>query len=215
MESGSFLGSLDVGRLLDALEGVTYLTDARGVIRHIGKADWTAFAEENGASDLGPQTVLGRVIFDMIAGEEVRGAYRAMHDAVVSGARPRASFTYRCDSPDTERWMRMSIGLVHGDRDVGVLYQSQLIRAETRPSVELFSREHLIDAMRLEDVGRSIISLCSYCARVADPAAAEERRWISPTTYYAEGGSSDVRVSHGICDDCFANIVTPNIRAAA
>lgn len=208
-----FLGSVHIRRLLDALEGVTYVTDRSGVIQEVGAAAWNDFAEENGAPHLTVDAVRGRSIFDMVAGEDVRDVYRSMHQAVVSGDRPRACFTFRCDSPGTERLMRMSISRLHGEQDFGVLYQSQLIRSENRPTMELFSREHLEAAARDDAAARRLLVLCSYCQRVTDDD--EPRRWIEATTYYAEGGSSDVRISHGICADCLSHLMQPDSRAAA
>lgn len=207
-----FLGVLNASQILDALEGVTYLTDLDGVVRVIGRSSWNVFASANDTPELRPEVVVGAPLFDMIAGEEVREAYRAMHRAVVSGARPRACFNFRCDSPDAERWMRMSIGLIRGDRGAGVLYQSQLLRSELRPSIALFSRELLTEGL-MDEASRPILSMCSYCQQVAQ-GAGPERRWIEATAYYSEGGSSEVRVSHAICPACMVEVVEPNIQAA-
>ncbi|HEX8568490.1 MAG TPA: hypothetical protein VF699_00995 [Caulobacteraceae bacterium] len=203
-----FLGAVSVHHLLEALEGVTYVTDTDGVIRVLGLSAWCDFAAANDAPELAPIGVIGTSLFDMISGEDVRDAYRAMHQAVVTGARPRACFTFRCDSPDVERWMRMSISLVRGEGDVGVLYQSQLIRSEVRPSVALFSRELLLQGLRGE-AGRPIVAICSYCQRVAEGQGGG-RWWMDAASYYRRGGGSQVRVSHGVCDACMANVVEPN-----
>ena len=203
-----FLGPISAGHFLEALDGVTYVTDTEGVVRLLGVTGWCHFAAANDGLELTPVAVLGMSLFDMIAGEEVRDAYRAMHDTVVGGVRPRVCFTFRCDAPDVERWMRMSISLVRGERDVGVLYQSQLLRSEVRPSVALFSRELILEQLKGE-AGRPIVAICSYCQRVAE-GDGETRRWMDAATYYRRGGGSDVRVSHGVCDGCMANVVEPN-----
>ena len=59
-----------------------------------------------------------------------------------------------------------------------------------------------------------LLAMCSYCQRVAGSADQEEREWIAAENYYrrggsSRGGSSAVRISHGICPRCMKERVEP------
>jgi hypothetical protein len=59
----------------------------------------------------------------------------------------------------------------------------------------------------------SLVTLCSYCHDVAWPVGAHQpdREWITPESYYVRGATAEAVVTHGICPDCYRDIVEPNI----
>ena len=73
--------------LLDAMEGVTWLTDLEGTILAVGQRNWGLFAADNGAPGLSWQSVVGTSAFAGIQGSAVQAAYRRLHAAVSSGRR--------------------------------------------------------------------------------------------------------------------------------
>jgi hypothetical protein len=191
-------------QLLDALEGVAYLTAMDGTILAIGTRGWTEFASDNGAPDLTADSVIGNSLFATISGDQVRDAYKHLHAAVSSGRRMASVFEYRCDSPIAERRMRMSITAVSDEAGVAaVLYQSQMLTETMRPPLRLFSRESRAVGDP-QTAALPMVAMCSFCHRVEWPLGSEPgpRRWINPTDYYRRGGLSDVSVTHGICPTC-------------
>jgi hypothetical protein len=195
--------------LLDAMDGVCYLADTAGTILAAGRQNWPLHAERHESGWLRVENVVGRVLFDVISGDEVAAAYRAMHERVAGGLVPEISFSHRCDSPTIERHMRMSISAVRSQgRIAAILYQSQILEEIRRPPMFIFSPDALVRSgqqVREHD----ILHLCSYCHDVAWPIGqhAADGEWIRPGEYYARGGAEPAHVSHGICPRCRASIV--------
>ena len=80
----------------------------------------------------------------MMHGHDVVSSYKTLHQAVWTGAMPTVEFLYRCDAPDMERHMHMSLSPVRdGDDIVAILYQSIPIEQVARVPIPLFGREVL------------------------------------------------------------------------
>jgi hypothetical protein len=201
--------------MLDAIEGVAYLTDRAGTILAVGRRGWTSFAADNAAPWLTADAVVGTSLFAAIHGDAARDAYRRMHAAVAAGRRVETVFEYRCDSPIAERHMRMAITGVQGDAGtpgvVGVLYQSQIVATVPRLPLPLF--EGAARRPQPAPPPDQMVALCSFCQRVAWPPGVDERprRWISVVEYYRRGGPSELAVSDGICPGCLNRVVAPNV----
>lgn len=197
--------------------GIAYLVDEGGTILAVGRGSWEEFAHQNEAESLTPDRVLGRSLFGMFLGEEVRDVYRRLHDAVCRGRRREIGFNYRCDAPETERHMRMSIGRVcDGDALVAVLYQSQLVQAVSRVPIPLFEAGRRVRPDQ-PPTDQPLVMLCSYCHVVA-PAGVDrtsQGNWMQPDDYYAAGHPADVMVSHGICPGCYDRVLRASVDDAA
>jgi hypothetical protein len=203
---------LDAQRLLDAMDGIAYLINADGVILAVGSDAWSRFAVNNAAPWLTVEAVVGSSLFSQVQGSEVQSACRRIHDAVCRERCPVVTYEYRCDAPDAERRMRMSISPVR-DRSGSVmaLYQSQIVTEAPRLPLGLFSMERRAapgTAYRHEE----LVVLCSFCHDLAWPLGAgeQDRTWIRIDEYYRRGGSGDVAVSHGVCPACIARLIAPN-----
>jgi hypothetical protein len=82
-----------------------------------------------------------------------------------------------------------------------LLFQSLTVDELVRPPIDLFDFKAVSELIK----GRRqlpIITLCSFCQRVDRPATQGEPSWIDAEEYYRMGGTSDVRISHGLCPDC-------------
>jgi hypothetical protein len=199
-------------QLLDALDGVAYLTDAVGTIRMIGTPSWDRFASDNNASALTADAAIGTSLFAHIEGTDVAAACRRLHDQVCGGRPPTISYGYRCDAPGMERRMRMSISPVVGRRGSGmVLYQSQMLLEMPRLPLGLLSMDRRGVLDRTKPHGDPVV-ICSFCHDVAWPIGAHEadQTWIRIDDYYRRGGRSEVLVSHGICPGCTARLLDPH-----
>jgi len=205
-------GELNAQQLLDAMDGIVYLIDADGIILAVGGEAWRRFAEENSAPWLAPESVVGTSIFSHIHGGGVQDTCRKLHDAVCQERRPAVTYGYRCDAPDAERRMRMSISPVR-DRSGSVmaLYQSQVVTEAPRLPLGLVSMERRASA-HVAYRREQFVAFCSFCQDLAWPIGAEEpdQIWIKIDEYYRRGGSTDVVVSHGVCPACLARLLAPN-----
>ena len=187
--------------VMNALEGVVYATDLNGTLTFVAETAWDEFANGNGGLGLSSDVVLGVSLFDMIDGDEMRDAYRALHDDIVSGARSRVVFAYHCDAPGLERIMRMSVTRLeaHG-RAVGVLYQSVLLEERIRPPASMWLR-----GSGAGSPAAPTVAFCSSCARVAwrDPRKVRDNvTWMSIADFHAHGGPDPASPAQHICPEC-------------
>jgi hypothetical protein len=199
--------------LLDAMEGVAYLTDRDAMILAVGQRGWLAFATENAAPWLTAEAMVGTSLFDAIDGQASRDAWRRLHVAVASGQRTATVFEYRCDAPGAERHMRMSITAVTADGGVAaILYQSQMLAEVRRLPLPLLSAD-MRESLRRPPPPKHVVVLCSFCQRVAwpPPGDGRARRWISAVEFYRRGGPPDTAISNGICPPCIKRVVIPNV----
>jgi hypothetical protein len=175
--------------LLHALSGSSYLADPAGRIVALG-GEWSAV----GRGD----AVAGSTLFDWMDGDEVRSLYRSLHAAMLTGTRSRVTFACRCDAPDVERGMRVSLGAVRDDdRVVAVLYQFQIAYERERPPLALLAPRDAAARLQNEAAHDPVTPYCSFCVRVRQDGA-----WRTPEEYYRRGGSSRVALSHGVCEEC-------------
>jgi hypothetical protein len=185
---------------LSALDGVAFLVAPDGTIIGVGRKGWTAFAREVGGNSPSREEVVGRRLFDMIAGDEVKHAFAALHERAATLATQGLTYEYRCDAPDLERLMKMSISaLTSQGRLLGVLYQSTLLSAKDRVPLEFLSgASAALEEHRILEL--PFVTICQFCANVTMQSWAGE--WVRPTDYYRRGGDDAVRLSHGICPTC-------------
>ena len=80
----------------------------------------------------------------------------------------------------------------------GFLFQSVELDSRQRPAIDLFDIS-AIDQRARPDY--PLIIMCSWCQRFHYPPVTG-KDWLEAEAYYAAGGTSKVRISHGICDDC-------------
>lgn len=195
---------------LNALDGVAYLVAPRGNIIALGREGWNDFARTLGSDSPSPDAVVGRSLFEMIADPEARGAFEAIHRRVATRARRALAYEYRCDAPDLERLMKMSVSaLTTQGRLLGVLYQSTLLSAKDRvPLAFLSGREAALEEQRLSNV--PFVKVCQFCADVT--MADWNGEWVKPAEYYRRGGDDAVRLSQGICPTCERTRLAPLLR---
>jgi hypothetical protein len=161
-----------------------------GRISFVGDA-WLAFAAENGYRTTRPEQ-LGRPLLSAIGGEENRHIYALLIERVRSSGR-EVQFGYRCDSPDTRRWMRMHMRYLPDTDEVE--FESVLLRRESRPFVDL------IEARQEPSFSSEVLSMCSWCKAVL-----AEQSWVEVEQAVSKLGLFAIdrmpRISHGICPVC-------------
>ncbi|MGV3720939.1 MAG: hypothetical protein ACO1SX_08510 [Actinomycetota bacterium] len=202
------LAQLGLQPVLDALDGIAYITSANDVIMAYGRPNWDRFASENLASHLTrPEEVLGRSLWDFITGPQAQLAHQTAAELVRSEGNPSVTYTYRCDAPDVRRELRMSITpILEMGNLSGMLYQSVTLSEAARPPVRILSPLRTPTAH-----SQQVISICSYCRCIRQFPEPAEPVWITPEEYYELGLDDGAQVSHGICPDCWETIVQPMI----
>lgn len=192
--------SISAQSVMDALAGVTYAVDLDGRILGIGRPGWRLFALENHAVELAdPDGLIGSNLFDFISGDEVRAGYARMLERIRQGE-SQLTLPCRCDAPDIARDMRMIITPLKRGRAVrAFLFQSLPLSERSRPPISLFEFARYSDEARL-------LAMCSLCERVCQAPAedcTDPLLWMDAERYYACGGTSEVRISHTVCPQCF------------
>ncbi|MBV9046553.1 MAG: hypothetical protein JO294_15640 [Alphaproteobacteria bacterium] len=179
--------------LLNALDGINYVTSRDGTILAAGAANWHDFAGQNDGHRLaGP---VGLNCLSACSDGETRDAYSTLYEKLWSGDLPRCALRVRCDSPGLKRVMRLVLAPLHfGGQTKGIVHQSLLVHETQRPAVDLF-REYYRHTTAWTG---PLLKMCSYCQKVHMSGD----HWVEAEDYYRLGGSSDVRISHGICEPC-------------
>jgi DNA-binding response OmpR family regulator len=73
---------------------------------------------------------------------------------------------------------------------------------------ELANRVHALeDALEQIRQLQKLLPICSYCKNVRD----DKNYWQKLDTYFAK--HADVKFSHGICPDCYRDVVVPELAA--
>ena len=185
------------------MDGIAYVVDGENRIIAIGRRRWDRFAVENGAPELRADRVIGRNLFEFVSGPELQQAYRDLADRIISTGEP-AVIAARCDNPGIARELRLSIAPLRlGDKSTGLLFQAQLVNETARPRLDIFDFQALLSGLKQES-DLPIVTTCSFCQRLRRPGSGDEDGWIPAEEYYRLGGSSRVRISHGLCADCDA-----------
>jgi hypothetical protein len=167
----------------------TYTVDAEDRILSVS-GRWVAFARENGAPELDARTVLGRSLWDFVAGEEIRSLYRAVFARVRSLDVP-ILLPFRCDSPGLRRYMRLVVSPL---RDGRLRIDAVPVREEVR--------RHLVLLEASADRGGTPVPMCDQCKRILTPGG----EWLEP-----EDAAVRMRLlasdpvpdlAHGVCPRC-------------
>jgi hypothetical protein len=182
---------------LDALDGVSYVIFPDGTISAVGTARWNKFACENAAPELLDDRVVGRNLFEFVSGADAHSHIRRLLAELSAERREVCVAPLRCDAPARLRYMRQAITpIFEGHECRGFLFQSIELESHQRPPIDDF-KEHR--RRTGEFTSLPLVVMCSWCLRVQSPTG---DCWMRAEDYYAAGGRSGVRISHGICETC-------------
>lgn len=134
---------------------VVYRINAADIIEDVNDA-WGRFALENSAPLLATE-VIGKSIWDYIAGPEVRHIYASVFERVRK-LQCQLSFPFRCDSPTLYRAMRLSVSPVSGGK-IEFCSILETIRAQPR-TLDILQ-------LRSKSSPSSAIQMCSWCKAIA------------------------------------------------
>lgn len=179
----------------------------RCIVYHINSDDeivfiggiWDSFAAANDGDALSEASVLGRSLFDFISEKESKHLYELLLIRIRE-SKKEIEFPFRCDSPDTRRYMCMKMTLL--DEDM-ISFHSCIQKEETRePAV-------LLDTKLKRGDGH--IKICSWCKKIK----VEEDKWIEVEELAREHQPFEdlelPKLSHGICPDCLEQVLAEDL----
>jgi hypothetical protein len=177
---------------------IVYRVDENDLVVFVN-AEWDRFAIENRGAAILARRVLRRSLWDFICDEQTRNVYAEVLRRARAGE--TLAFPFRCDSPECERALAMT---VTGIGDGQVVFRTALVSETPREAPAVLDPE----APRSNE----LLRICSWCKRAAvgegwlafDAAIATlclfERRPLP-------------RVAHGICPDCLARWLPASVNA--
>ncbi|MBC8328945.1 MAG: hypothetical protein H8E31_09385 [Planctomycetes bacterium] len=178
-----------------------YRIDSQGRIVDVS-LEWLDFARENCAHRLDRQALVGRPLWEFIAGSETRCLYEMVFERVRK-EEVTVTLPFRCDSPTLRRFMQL---VVRPAPEGWLELEGQVIRTEVRAEVPLLDPS----AVRSEE----FLNICSWCKKVQR----SQDEWIE-----VEGAIADLelfaapvlpQLSHGLCPAC-AVVVREEVEEAA
>jgi hypothetical protein len=160
---------------------VVYEIDSHDVITQTG-GEWVEFALANEAPELA-HGVVGRSMWDFIAGPVTRQIYREMLVRVRGGE--VIAFTFRCDAPSIFRLMTMTIRAV----------QNGSVRFES--TLQAWGERRVSGTVTIPRVVR----VCDWCSRICvDDEWRQPEFAISRLDMFA--GDDLPLISRGVCPTC-------------
>ena len=172
------------------IETYSHKVDKNGIIVAVSEK-WLSFAEENfGAAACSLENIIGSSLWDHIRDPETKHLYEIILQKVREHNR-RATFTFRCDSPEKRRFLKLSVIPIE---DGSVYFKSQIMKTELRKPVELLR----------SDIKRSdeFIRICSMCKKIA----ISETEWVEVEIAVQRMKLFEKEVlpqfTHGVCQPC-------------
>jgi len=182
--------------LLNGLEGTAYVVDAQWRLVAVGQPNWRKFSDDNGGGALADEgALLGRPLADFIDGEPVRSLWASALASLDQGGVESVVVPYRCDAPTVHREMRMAVSAVIGeDGERYFLFHSVTLTERIRPPLRIFAPQARMGG------NPPLVAMCSFCHSIRP--GDEDHPWKTPEAYYADGGVSQVDITHSVCPDC-------------
>ena len=160
--------------------------DADDIIEYVNEA-WVEWAGENWDAEEA-RRVVGMPMFEYLHSRSVRHVYRVLLNRL-RGLAGRVALPYRCDSPDTRRWMEVEIEVLERD---AVEFRSRILKEEPRDPVPVL----LPETERSEE----LLMMCSWCKKIHVPPWMEVELAIKDLDLFGE--PTMPRLVHTICDVC-------------
>jgi hypothetical protein len=183
----------------------TYRIDASDTLAEVNE-DWVEFARANWRPDFSPDEVLGRCLWASVADSSTRHIQQLLVKRVRGSGRPLA-MPFRCDSPETRRFMELTISLLAAG---GVELSGRILREEQRPKVPLLAADRPRSSLMLV--------MCGWCKKIRTPEWTVAELWSQRTGTWWEveelGSMLEglhweylPDVSHSICPACYRMVM--------
>ena len=166
-----------------------YRVNADNILESVDSG-WISFAQENHASHLGSEAVIGQPLFQFITGKETQYLYQVIIGRVRSNQR-KAVIPFRCDGPSNRRFMELEIS---SGTNGQVQFTARTISEDERKQVAL------LDSL-VNRTGEHLL-MCSWCKRVAVAG-----NWLDVELAVKQlelfNETSLPQITHSICNDCY------------
>ena len=172
------------------------MTGNRDVVYRVDKSDrivyvndgWDIFAVENDAKELISGNIKNKNIWEYIQGDVTVHLYDVIFEKVRRKG-VELSFNYRCDSPETRRYLTMKLTPLKGKM---IEITNSIIKIEERDPVDIVRNKG--------KGGDDFIRMCSWCKKVK----AED--WVEVEVAIKKYGlfekDSLPQITHTICNAC-------------
>jgi len=172
-----------------------YCINEDDIITNYSK-NFPSFARNNDwQSEMEPEAVLGRSIFDFISGAETQHLYRVLFEDCRKG-KHIGPIPFRCDSPTERRFLELNLRLLPNNH-VDII--TVLLKTQPRPSVRILQA----NTPRTEQ----FIRICSMCKKVYvdDEWLEIEEALIRMKLFEQERLP---RLTHGLCNSCYETAIS-------
>lgn len=160
-----------------------YCLDNKNIIVSVSN-NWNNFAEENDGLSIFSENVIGKSIWDFISGNTTK----MWLDCIFQLARLRKSKiekTYRCDSPDIKRYMKM---IIIPDIDGFLKIEHQIMSTEVQETpVFIYASPTKNDKFKKR---------CSVCGRIL-----QDNCWYEPANLN-DSITQNFLVIYTVCNEC-------------
>ncbi len=172
-----------------------YRIDAKDRITYVNP-EWSDFARENQAEHLSrPGAVIGLTLWEFITDASTRHLLRLFLRRIRHSF-DSVTIPFRCDSPGIRRFMESSIVPL---QDQSVEFRCRVLREEIRPPIVLL--------LRRNETSDRIIMMCSWCKRIKVPRLG----WVNIEEALVVSRLFNRHpmpgVSHGICPQCYDDMI--------
>jgi len=172
---------------------IQYSIDKADRIRFINEA-WLQFACQNAGAHLNRANLIGKSLWDFIAGEDISQMYGLIFKAVRTKRQPLV-LRFRCDSPVCRRFFQLTVSPLQEDE---LMLSTQPIREAKRTPVLLLDP----DVKR----GEPFLTVCSWCIKAFLPT----QDWVELEEAIQRldclGKGIVPRLTHGLCPECLLAI---------
>ena len=169
----------------------SHTVDTKGIIISVSE-NWQSFAEENfGSNTCLPENIIGTPLLDHIRDVETKHLYEIIIQKVREFRR-KATFSFRCDSPNERRFLKLSVIPMESGF---IEFKSEIVNTESRESVDLLK----------PDIERSaeFIRICSMCKKIAISEIEWEEVELAVERLKLFEKTKLPRFTHGICHSCY------------
>lgn len=156
---------------------------------------WRSFAAKNGGEKLMNEMVLYRDISKFIACDRCQELYYMLLESI-RASKKAIGFSFRCDSPETRRYMKMEMVPLEQGK---VQFTSYLEREEARESLALLD----LSTERTEE----FVTICSWCKRIktGDITWVNTEEAVEKMALFHKERLP--KLSHGVCPVCYELLI--------
>jgi hypothetical protein len=181
-------------------------TDNRSFIYQINQKDiityinpeWFEFAHENNYKVIDNDSILGTSLWHHVVDPQTIQIYKTLIQKVRDGNDSIKVF-YRCDSPETRRFMEMKIT---SSDEQEVMFINSILKEENRPAVALLDPAY--------PRNQQMISMCGWCKKVRTNGS-----WLETEDAIIELKIFDEpeipQITHGICPSCKTDLTRSHL----